>query len=87
MVKPSDSQAKLNSLQKSVKDLEERISRLESVIRQSHSVDESEFQPLLPGNIEEVTENLEFQIGQFWFAKAGIMVLAIELPLCLSPFW
>ena len=84
MAKPSDSQAKLNSLQKSVKELEERISRLETVIRQGHSNDESEFQPLLPGNIDEVTENLEFQIGQFWFAKAGIMVLAIGIAFLLT---
>ena len=87
MPKESDIQTSLAQIQLSLKQLEKRIASLEAAVKQASPEEELELQPLIPENIGEVVDNLEFRIGQFWFAKAGIVVLAIGIAFLLTlPF-
>jgi len=84
MVQPPDIQKTLTQIQNSLKKLEKRITRLEEALSQSQSAPDLEVEPLIPHNIGEVVDSLEFRIGQFWFAKAGIVVLAIGIAFLLT---
>ncbi|UCF64311.1 MAG: DUF2339 domain-containing protein [bacterium] len=84
MAEKSDIQKTLTQIQNSLKKLEKRITHLESALSQGASTTDSEVEPLIPQNIGEVVDNLEFRIGQYWFAKAGIVVLAIGIAFLLT---
>lgn len=84
MAKQSDIQASLTQIQSSLKQLEKRIAQLENAVKGGKPETEVELPPLIPENLGEVVDNLEFRIGQFWFAKAGIVVLAIGIAFLLT---
>ncbi|MCK4893787.1 MAG: DUF2339 domain-containing protein [Calditrichia bacterium] len=87
MPKESDIQTSLAQIQASLKQLEKRIAHLETAVKKGRPEEEMELQPLIPENLGEVVDNLEFRIGQFWFAKAGIVILAIGIAFLLTlPF-
>ncbi|VAX27992.1 hypothetical protein MNBD_IGNAVI01-94 [hydrothermal vent metagenome] len=64
--------------------LNSRISRIESFLNLSGD-ENITVEP--HKKTEEEKQSLEFEIGQFWFAKAGIVVLALGIALILTlPF-
>ena len=76
-----------------MKNLEERVARLEASLKAVNNRPES--QPLIigeePNNDEsdldgysDKEEKLEYQIGQFWFAKVGIIALEIGIAFFLT---
>lgn len=68
--------------------LKKRITRIESYLDLSDqtSVNENLLKPIKK-QTEEEKKSLEFEIGQFWFAKVGILVLAIGIAIILTlPF-
>src|SRR5512135_710335 len=65
-----------------LKELEERIARIESTLNLSPLPDQEE-RPAT-GNAEEREEALELQIGQNWFAKAGIVGIALGIVFLLT---
>ena len=70
-----------NQLVPYLKNLEARISRIEEKLNLENfsSEDNFELPSFMPQNISERADSLETQIGQFWFAKAGIVILAIGI--------
>ncbi len=69
-----------------INQLEARISRIEEFLK-LEPMDQSglpEAKQLFPKNISKAADNLEFRIGQFWFAKTGIVVLAIGIVFLLT---
>jgi len=65
--------------------LEERVARIESHLDlQSISVHEADEQPPAPAVAAEDDEALELQLGQNWFAKAGIVGLALGIAFLLT---
>ncbi len=78
------------SLRALIAQLERRISRIEDRLLLSTPSPDEEPRPVeQPGNPEatETQDELEYQVGQNWFAKTGIVVLAIGMALLLTfPF-
>ncbi|NJD21521.1 MAG: DUF2339 domain-containing protein [Melioribacter sp.] len=70
-----------NQLITYLKNLESRISRIEEKLNLENlpSEDNFELPSLMPQNISERADSLETQIGQFWFAKVGIVILALGI--------
>ncbi|MBI5731143.1 MAG: hypothetical protein HY963_08400 [Ignavibacteriales bacterium] len=70
-----------NQLITYLKNLETRISRIEEKLNLENlsSEDNFELPSLMPQNISDRADSLETQIGQFWFAKVGIVILAIGI--------
>ena len=62
-----------------LKSIESRISKLETYLDlPSAKIDEDiEEEPIIPKKKSEIDEELEFRIGQFWFAKLGIFIFLI----------
>jgi len=62
-----------------LKSIESRISKLETYLDlPSAKIDEDiEEGPIIPKKKSETDEELEFRIGQFWFAKLGIFVFLV----------
>ena len=88
MDSPSDA-IKFNEIITYLKAIESRISRLEAYLNIDPNTTDEDFKlpPLIPPNISERAASLENQIGQFWFAKAGIIILCIGIAYLLSfPF-
>jgi len=69
-----------------LKNIESRISRIEKRLDldEFSSDDKSGPPPIILQNISERADNLESQIGQFWFAKAGIAILSIGIIYLLT---
>jgi len=80
MIFSSESEAN-NQLITYLKNLELRISRIEEKLNLENlpSEDNFELPSLMPQNISERADSLETQIGQFWFAKVGIVILALGI--------
>jgi len=77
-----------NKILSELANLNKRITRIESYLDLSKqtSVDENLIKPIKKQS-EEEKNSLEFEIGQFWFAKVGILVLAIGIAIILTlPF-
>lgn len=73
---------------KDLANLKKRITRIESYLdlSEQRSIDENLLKPIKK-QTEEEKNSLEFEIGQFWFAKVGILVLAIGIAIILTlPF-
>ncbi|MCX6169243.1 MAG: DUF2339 domain-containing protein [Ignavibacteriales bacterium] len=70
-----------NQLKTYLINLEKRISRIEEKLdlEKFSSEDNFELPSFIPQNISERADSLETQIGQFWFAKVGIVILAIGI--------
>ena len=80
MISSSEPEAN-NQLITYLKNLESRISRIEEKLNLENlsSEDNFELPSLMPQNISERADSLETQIGQFWFAKVGIVILALGI--------
>lgn len=65
--------------------LESRIARIEAHLEISHSTAEEPFEPPpSPTIAAEDDEELELQVGQNWFAKAGIVGLSLGIAFLLT---
>jgi len=82
----SSNQLGLEDLYKYIKRLEERITRIEALLNQKvpEIKDDREPSPPAAKTVSEQSEVMEFQIGQFWFARVGIVVLAIGVIFLLT---
>ena len=71
---------------KALKNLELRISRIEKKLYIESEQEELTPDLKLPSlSVEtESADSLEFHIGQYWFAKLGIVVLAIGIAFLLT---
>ena len=71
---------------KLLRNLEARISRIEKQlnIRSESVASVEDTAPLAQKSVTETPESLELHIGQIWFAKAGIIVLAIGIVFLLT---
>lgn len=69
-----------------LKKLDDRINRVENYLQLPPLVADSENQPKVRTSLDSEMEDeaLEFRIGQFWFAKVGIIVLAIGIAFLLT---
>jgi len=65
----------------SLRQLEERLQRVE---RYLGLVPEAEKAPATPQESEEAEEQLEVRVGQNWFARVGIVLLALGLAFLLT---
>jgi hypothetical protein len=68
--------------------LEKRIARIEKYLQLDQiDSEKEEHQKLLPVRKKETADTLELRIGQFWFARTGIVVLALGIAFLLTlPF-
>lgn len=66
--------------------LEARIARIEAHLKLKPLKFEDEEEPysLIPENLSDVADSLELRIGQYWFAKTGIVVLAIGIAFLMT---
>lgn len=82
----SSDKANLDRLVAYIKVLEARISRIESHLQLGESSSEEDFKlpPIFPHKISDQADSLEETIGQFWFAKVGIVILAIGIVFLLT---
>jgi len=62
-----------------LKSIESRISKIETYLDLplAKSEEDIEEEPIIPKKKAETDEELEFRIGQFWFAKLGIIVFLV----------
>ena len=68
-----------------IADLEKRIGRIESYLQIQPEVEETaEVAGGKPRSTARDDEELEFEVGQKWFAKAGILVLAFGMAFVLT---
>lgn len=69
-----------------LQNIEARISRIESHLELNEYSSENEFKlpPIFPRKISDQADSLEDTIGQFWFAKVGIVFLAIGIVFLLT---
>ena len=75
-----------NQIKNYLKNLEARISRIETYLKLEPGEEELR-EKKEPETIRESTEKvdaLEFHIGQFWFAKVGIVILAVGIAFLLT---
>ncbi len=85
MEQPKGRTPGLAGIKKQLDRLEERITKIESSLAITPSDTEVlESGEVLLARTEEESDNLEFQIGQFWFAKIGIIVLALGIVFLLT---
>ncbi len=86
MEQPSDN---INQILESLAKINNRVSRIEAYLnlQRYNQNNEAVTETISGGKTEEERQSLEFEIGQFWFAKAGIVVLALGIVLILTlPF-
>jgi hypothetical protein len=85
MASEGNNNAELKRISQTLRQLEKRIARIESVLETGYEKPESEEEfSFLPKNLLQATDTLEIRIGQYWFAKAGIVVLAIGIIFLLT---
>ncbi len=69
-----------------LKNLESRLSRIEKQLKIAH--EDEIFTPPEenedPIDLKSGSESLELQIGEFWLAKSGIVILAIGIAFLLT---
>lgn len=75
-----------NQIIKYLRDLEERISRIEDYLKLKMGEEEQrgEKEPERIRAATEKTDALEFRIGEYWFAKVGIVILAVGIVFLLT---
>jgi len=85
MDSPSDNE-KINQIINYLENIESRISRLESRLDIDPPSAESDIKlsPNFSNSLSVNTDSLENEIGQFWFAKAGTVILIIGLIFLLT---
>ena len=81
----SEKPTSLSSLLKYVTNLESRIKRLEKHLELEPHIQKDNVPEILTESaISEKNEDMEFQIGEFWFAKVGVVILAIGVIFVLT---
>ena len=80
----STSQPNPDAILQHLRSLDARISRLESILHLQPAADEEIDRAASKEKAEERSNRLEFQIGQYWLAKTGIIVIAIGIVLLLT---
>jgi hypothetical protein len=83
---PSSGKQKNNSISDRLKNIETRLDNIEARLKLrpgDHAAEEST-SSLIPENMSETMDILEFRIGQYWFAKAGIIVLALGIVFLMT---
>lgn len=77
---------KLNQIVSNLKNIEIRVSKLEAHLKldSDSSEDELKLPNIIPSDMSERADSLENQIGQFWFAKVGIVILSIGIVYLLT---
>ncbi len=83
---PSSDKIDQHQLVSYLQNLESRISRIESHLQLNTYSTGNEFKlpPLFSRKISDRAESLEETIGQFWFAKVGIVILSIGIVFLLT---
>lgn len=86
MIESASDSEKLNQIVSYLKNLEIRVLKLEAHLNlDSDSLeDELKLPSIIPINLSERADSLENQIGQFWFAKVGIVILSIGIVYLLT---
>lgn len=86
MIESTSDAEKLNQIVSYLKNIEIRVSKLEAHLKldSDSSEDELKLPNIRSNNLSERTDSLENQIGQFWFAKVGIVILAIGIVYLLT---
>jgi uncharacterized membrane protein len=81
----SPANSSIEQILQSLRNLEERIARIESHLELQPELEpEEEVAPVPPAVSAEDDEALELQLGQNWFAKAGIVGLALGIAFLLT---
>lgn len=82
----SSNQPGIKDLYQYIKKLEERIVRIETLLDQKTSEERRTDGLSLPTSkaVSDHSEVIELQIGQFWFARAGILALTIGVIFLLT---
>ena len=82
----SSDKANLDRLVSYINNLESRISRIESQLQLDKVSDDEEFKlpPIFTHKISDRADSLEETIGQFWFAKVGIVIFAIGIVFLIT---
>jgi hypothetical protein len=83
-IPPSDTPPDPAGQASSLRRLEERIARIEAHLRLGEAPRAAEPAPESPAPAQKAGEDLEFRIGQEWFAKVGIAALGIGAAFTLS---
>ena len=83
---PSSGKQKNNSISDRLKNIEARLDQIEArlKLRPGDQEVEESTSSLIPENMSETMDILEFRIGQYWFAKAGIIVLALGIVFLMT---
>ena len=83
---PSTRKSKSSSESDRLKKIEARLDRIEAYLklRPTDHAEEESIPSLFPENMSETMDTLEFRIGQYWFAKAGIIVLALGIVFLMT---
>ena len=83
---PSPGKQKNNSIFDRLKSIEARLDQIEArlKLRPGDQEVEESTSSLIPENMSETMDILEFRIGQYWFAKAGIIVLALGIVFLMT---
>ncbi|MBA4407597.1 hypothetical protein C0389_10005 [bacterium] len=86
MTESTSDAEKLNQIVSYLKNIEIRVSKLEAHLNidSDSSEDELSLPSIIPNNLSERADSLENQIGQFWFAKIGIVILSIGIVFLLT---
>ncbi|MFA3783970.1 hypothetical protein ABRY23_12995 [Melioribacteraceae bacterium 4301-Me] len=82
----SSNEINLSQILNYLKNLESRISRLENLLNLENYSIQSDIKipQFLQIKSSDKTDKLELQIGQFWFAKSGIVILALGIIFLLT---
>lgn len=92
-MKPHSKDLDSNEIIRNLQNLDERISRIEEKLDINNSREKTIPQEITVNEKHEIVRNeddedqLEFEIGQFWFAKIGIIIFFIGIAFLMSfPF-
>jgi len=77
----------VEGLREALSNLEDRISRIEKRLDLAPVEPKEKIEPKTEKSVPEQAETLEMQIGLYWFAKVGIVVLLVGIVfLLIEPF-
>ena len=77
----------INDIIKYLQKLDSRMARIESHLELSQNEEETKPPSALPDNFSEKADSLELHIGQYWFAKVGIVSIIFGMAfLLMQPY-
>ena len=77
-------QSDIQQIVQYVKNLEARISQIEARLKLESEAEEDVLPPLIPNDVADKADKLELHIGEYWFAKVGIVVFAVGIAFLLT---